>query len=630
MKNSYLFLRRTLTSLVFAAIMITLLTYCSKEENLPIENSILAAVPQTTVNVAMKQSVLKSAHIVSAVLYAGQSTPVGTVSISQIENNPALPGPDALQVTYKMDDGTLKDLHLWLGTDLTDILNNGNNPQLQKFPFKATANKSEYSFVIPFSSTDFPYSPCTAANLMVAAKADVEYKDKNGNVKTDGAWACTTEIFTGKNWSTYFTYELKDETLPTASNPEPVTVQCIGDVPTQNTEVVTDEADNCGTPVVVFVKDESDGNTCPETITRTYSVTDKSDNFILVTQTITVHDVTRPTIANAIEESEITGCSVADLPTAKVNVSGLEELGLEVSDNCTLPAELKVNSVDQVGTGCPITVTRTYTVSDACNNEETVVQTFRIVDKTAPSLESNTAEISLTECGVVPDAQFVKPTFSDNCNGLIEVNKAGDDIADKISAPGYILYKRTWIAKDPCGNASGSVSQTVKVPVCNWTGGITGNPEWKPKAGSAWAYDFQAVPAKSISITTNSLDKAGNNWGWTNGQIYEGETKFFRLYVCAGKNDLTKGTWVGDMKVSYSGTTVTVEYQVTPLCNIAVAHIYVGADKLPRNKKGYISAPGQLGYNSGPLTGQTSFTHSFSSITGPVYVAAHAEIILKP
>ena len=35
--------------------------------------------------------------------------------------------------------------------------------------------------------------------------------------------------------------------------------------------VVTDEADNCtAAPMVAFVSDVSDGNTCPEVITRTY------------------------------------------------------------------------------------------------------------------------------------------------------------------------------------------------------------------------------------------------------------------------------------------------------------------------------------------------------------------------
>ena len=32
--------------------------------------------------------------------------------------------------------------------------------------------------------------------------------------------------------------------------------------------MVTDEADNCSVPVVAFVSDVSDGNTCPEVITQ--------------------------------------------------------------------------------------------------------------------------------------------------------------------------------------------------------------------------------------------------------------------------------------------------------------------------------------------------------------------------
>ena len=48
-----------------------------------------------------------------------------------------------------------------------------------------------------------------------------------------------------------------DDTIdPTASNPAPVTVECIGDVPVPDITVVTDEADNCtAAPVVAFVSD---------------------------------------------------------------------------------------------------------------------------------------------------------------------------------------------------------------------------------------------------------------------------------------------------------------------------------------------------------------------------------------
>ena len=51
-------------------------------------------------------------------------------------------------------------------------------------------------------------------------------------------------------------------------------------------------------PVVAFVSDVVIMDTCPEIITRTYSVTDDCGNQILVTQTITVLDDIDPTASN--------------------------------------------------------------------------------------------------------------------------------------------------------------------------------------------------------------------------------------------------------------------------------------------------------------------------------------------
>src|SRR5690606_40862436 len=77
--------------------------------------------------------------------------------------------------------------------------------------------------------------------------------------------------------------------------------QCIADVPAPDVTIVTDEADNCtAAPTVVHVSDVSDGNTCPEIITRTYSVTDDCGNFIDVFQTITVNDDINPTASNPL------------------------------------------------------------------------------------------------------------------------------------------------------------------------------------------------------------------------------------------------------------------------------------------------------------------------------------------
>jgi hypothetical protein len=80
--------------------------------------------------------------------------------------------------------------------------------------------------------------------------------------------------------------------------------------------VVTDEADNCSVPVVAHVSDISDNGSCPEVITRTYSVTDDCGTQILVTQTITVLDDIFPTASNPVS---VTVQCIGDVPVVDIN-----------------------------------------------------------------------------------------------------------------------------------------------------------------------------------------------------------------------------------------------------------------------------------------------------------------------
>src|SRR5690606_4887419 len=137
--------------------------------------------------------------------------------------------------------------------------------------------------------------------------------------------------------------------LPTASNPAPVNVECVADVPAPDPLVVTDEADNGGPPVVAWDNDLSDGNTCPETITRTYSVSDDCGNVIYVTQTITLSDVTAPLFAAPPANTSV-HCS-ASIPAIT---------NLNWTDNCDGAGSVAGVDVSD-GNTCPETITRTWT-----------------------------------------------------------------------------------------------------------------------------------------------------------------------------------------------------------------------------------------------------------------------------
>ncbi|MEY8780253.1 hypothetical protein AB9K32_07475, partial [Allomuricauda sp. XS_ASV26] len=102
--------------------------------------------------------------------------------------------------------------------------------------------------------------------------------DAFGNVYFDGV------DFVHQN---VFTVGFGDIENPTASNPDSLTV--CDTAPAPDPLVVDDEDDNCAVDSVTHISDVSDGLSNPETITRTYRVTDTSGNFTDVQQTINVY-----------------------------------------------------------------------------------------------------------------------------------------------------------------------------------------------------------------------------------------------------------------------------------------------------------------------------------------------------
>jgi gliding motility-associated-like protein len=246
------------------------------------------------------------------------------------------------------------------------------------------------------------------------------------------------------------TFTIGDPIMPTASNPIPVNVECIGDVPAIDPMVVTDEVDNGGVPVVTWENDTSDGLTCPETISRVYRITDNCGNFIFVTQTITVNDVTNPT---ATAPATVNVECIGDVPAW--NVLDIND----EADNCTVtPAVVFVGDVSD-GLSCPETITRIYSVTDDCGNQIIVNQLIIVNDVTNPS---GTAPASVVvECIADVPAWNVLDikNEADNCTVNPIVAFEGD-VSDGLSCPETIT--RTYSITDDCGNQI-TVDQTIIV-----------------------------------------------------------------------------------------------------------------------------------------------------------------------
>lgn len=247
----------------------------------------------------------------------------------------------------------------------------------------------------------------------------------------------------GNSRSCLFDVVLFELIPPTASNPADITVECVGDIPAPDVNVVTDAMDNCGTTMVTWSGDVSDGNSCPETITRTYNVADESGNSIDVTQTIIVMDVTSPTASNP---GNITVQCITNFPTPNVSVVTDE------ADNCSTPTVTFVSDVTD-GLSCPETFTRTYRVTDDCGNSIDVQQLIIVNDISAPVPNLATLPTETFSCTTLPQA----PTATDNCSGTI---LGVSDLVLPITSFGATTI--TWTFTDDCGNES---TQTQNVNI---------------------------------------------------------------------------------------------------------------------------------------------------------------------
>lgn len=259
-------------------------------------------------------------------------------------------------------------------------------------------------------------------------------------------WTVTDDCGNTETYDQSITIE--DLTAPTANLIAQVSVECAGDVPAPDVTVVTGESDNCtANPTVIFSGDVSNGQSCPETITRTYIVSDDCGNEAFITQTIVVEDVTAPTASNP---SDISVFCAGDVPAANPNV-------VTASDNCS--SAVNVTHLGDVSDGltCPETITRSYIVEDDCGNFTEVEQTIVVNDDVAPSITCTIPEDTVfTSEGNQLGNYISTANVSDNCTSSPQVTQSPAQ-GSALSLGANIV---TLTVTDDCGNQS---SCTIEV-----------------------------------------------------------------------------------------------------------------------------------------------------------------------
>src|SRR5205814_5153013 len=206
-------------------------------------------------------------------------------------------------------------------------------------------------------------------------------------------------------------------------------------------------ADACNGATVNIVSDVTSGSSCVKTFTRTWNATDVCGNTSnTVSQTITVRELTAPTIGAATANFSVEGCP------ADKTFAALGFTTPTASDTCN---GATVNIVSDVtsGTSCVKTFTRTWNATDVCGNtSNTVSQTITVRYLTAPTIGAATANFSVEGCPAdqsFAGLGFTTPTAADACNGAT-VNIVSDVTGGSSCVK---TFTRTWNATDVCGNA---------------------------------------------------------------------------------------------------------------------------------------------------------------------------------
>jgi hypothetical protein len=129
-----------------------------------------------------------------------------------------------------------------------------------------------------------------------------------------------------------------------------------------------------------------------------------------------------------------------------------------------------------------------------------------------------------------------------------------------------------------------------------------------------------------------TLDGGFSRWGWTN-YFTEPGVYYLDIYAGAGQCDITKGTLVGELRVDYDGTDVSVKYTTCGEYVMSETHLYVGSYPLALDVNSEPTvAPGQYPYIHEDLDGvqEDVFTTDEIVLTrdefGGFYVVAHAVV----
>ncbi len=375
-------------------------------------------------------------------------------SIANISNDaPAWPGLDCdfLTVTFTVED----DSGLTTSVQGTYTVFDDEAPALQGIPANEVLSCEE----------PIPATPVIGMDITATDNCDDSVNITFNEMSTQtNSGACTDFNYTitrtwtaedncGNSVSESQVITVSDQTAPSFTIPQDVTIECSEDSSPANAGMPSNEDDNCDpNPVVTYTQNIILSAIPTEfTIERTWKIEDVCGNVTTETQIIEIVDSTPPT-------------TLCDDVTIELDMNGLasivpSDIDNGSHDNCSITSVLTL-TLSQSDFDCShIGInTVTLTITDESDNSATCTGTVTVFEDTPPVL--NCPAQAMVDCNISQQPSFaslmefevIGGTAMDNC----DVNPASfqmiSEVSDNQSCPETVT--RTYEIADFSGNST--------------------------------------------------------------------------------------------------------------------------------------------------------------------------------
>lgn len=374
----------------------------------------------------------------------GESTPVSSIQIPTVGgNDPAWIGDFEAGSDIVIDD--VVGSGWYLSADLGDAYGVAGEDQrvlIAQLTTPGTLNIELFAQIFPegLAAGNTMYVSMSYGSPYCACTDEAACNYDEGAITDDGNCYYVT------NEASCDDVCLFDNEVPVIESVEDYTTSCSAFA---SEFVFPIASDNCDSELGYSYEDEISAGDCPNafSVVRTWTVTDNVGYSASITQNIEVVDNDAPTFTVPATASIACGADVDDLTLAGEVTDAADACGdvtVDYTDAYASESNCFANDI----------ILRTWTVTDACGNTTSGVQTINLVDEVNPVFTSVPADVAIA-CGDAIPSDMAAAT--DACSG---VTVTVEESAGEMGCSGMASVIRTFTATDGCGNVA-TATQTV-------------------------------------------------------------------------------------------------------------------------------------------------------------------------